>query len=58
MGRGLARISRVGYDNRSEAAPGVSPGRPVRRAGRGDGGESDPLFFGAGAPPGRGRWRA
>ena len=35
MGRGLARIPRVGCDTRGGSAPGVSARRPVRRAGRG-----------------------
>ena len=34
----------------------ASHGASWRRTGGGDGGESDPHFFGAGAPPGRGRW--
>ena len=34
----------------------ASRGASWRRTGGGDGGESDPGFFGAGAPPGRGRW--
>ena len=31
IGHGLARIPRVGCDNRGGAAPGVSPPRPGRR---------------------------
>ena len=32
------------------------PPRPARRTGRGGSGGSDPMLFGAGAPPGRGKW--
>ena len=35
MGSGLARIPRIGCNNRGGPAPGVSPRRPVRRAWRG-----------------------
>ena len=47
-----------GVKRRAAPRQGVpaSHGASWRRTGRGDGGESDPLFFGAGAPPGRGRW--
>ena len=42
------------------AAPGrrvpASPPASARRTGGGGSGGSDPLFFGAGAPPGRGKW--
>ena len=59
MGRRLARIARVIWGKR-RATPGqgvpASHGASWRRTGGGDGGESDPLFFGAGTPPGRGRW--
>ena len=58
IGHGLARIPRVGCDNRGGAAPGVSPPRPGRRTGGGGSGGSDPPFLAAGAAPGRGRWRA
>ena len=40
----MARIPRVGCDNRGGAAPGVSPLRTVRRAWRGGSGASDPFF--------------
>ena len=44
---------------RRRAPPRLSPashGASWRRTGGGGSGGSDPLFFGAGAPPGRGRW--
>ena len=56
VGGGLARISRVGCDNRGGAAPSVSPPRRCAAPGGGVSGGSDPVFFGAGAPPGRGKW--
>ncbi len=59
IGSGLARIARVPWGKRRGAPwQGVpaSHGASWRRTGGGDGGESDPHFFGAGAPPGRGRW--
>ena len=39
IGHGLARIPRVGCDNRGGAAPGVSPPRPARRGAAREGGE-------------------
>ena len=39
IGHGLARIPRVGCDNRGGAAPGVSPPRPARRGAAREGEE-------------------
>ena len=54
IGRGLARIPRVGCDNGGGAVPGVSPRRLVRRTWRGRKWREDPQIVSAGAPPGRG----
>ena len=53
VGGGMARIPRVGCDKAKRGCSScfrASPGAPY---GREEGGESDPVFFGAGAPRGR-----
>ena len=45
MGHGLARVPRVGCDNRGGAAPGVSPPRPLRRTWRGRKWRERPPYF-------------
>ena len=61
IGHGLARIPRVGCDERSGAAPGVFPPHPARRNGGKKVEGGDPPLFGAGAPPAsvhrRAQWR-
>ena len=56
VGGGFARIPRVGCVKAKGGCAScfrASPGAPHER---GAGGESDPHFFGADAPPGRGKW--
>jgi len=59
IGSGLARIPRVGCDKVKRGCASRVPashGASWRRTGGGGSGESDPPIFGAGAPPGRGKW--
>ncbi len=59
IGRGMARIARILW-GKAPCGAGIAcppPRTPRRGATRGGGsGGSDPLFFAAGAAPGRGRW--
>ena len=59
IGRGLARISQILW-GKAPCGAGIACPPLARRVvaphGRGDGGGSDPPIFGAGAPPGRGKW--
>ena len=59
IGRGLARIAQILW-GKAPCGAGIAcppPRTPRRGVTRGGGsGGSDPLIFGAGAPPGRGRW--
>ena len=50
IGHGLARIPRVRCDERSGAAPGVSPPRPARRTGGKKVEGATPRFLALGAP--------
>ena len=50
MGRGLARNPRVGCDKAKRGCASRVPASPGAPHETGDGGESDPLVFGAGAP--------
>jgi len=53
IGQGLARIARVGCDQAKRGCASRVPLLARRNGaphGRGEGGESDPGFFGAGAP--------
>ena len=59
IGHGLARIAQIRW-GKAPCAAGIACPRLTRaswrRTGGGDGGGSDPPLFGAGAPPGRGKW--
>ena len=56
IGSGLARIPRVGCDKAKRGCASRVPASPGAPHETGEGGGSDPPFFGAGAPPGRGKW--
>ena len=55
MGSGLARIPRVGCDNRGGPVPSVSPRQPVRRAWRGRKWRERPPLFGRWCGAGEGK---
>ena len=52
----VGRIPRVGCDKAKRGCASRVPASSGAPHEMGDGGESDPPFFGAGAPPGRGKW--
>jgi hypothetical protein len=54
--RGTTRMTRVRCERAQCVRRPPSPGASWRRTGGGGSGESAPGFFGAGAPPGRGKW--
>jgi len=56
IGSGLARIARVGCDNRGEEAAGVSTPRTLRRAWRGRKWRERPPHFWRWCATGQGRW--